>query len=159
MDDIKTISASGVTVLLSFVAGMGGGAITSKTTQELTIKAGATSVDRAVYATAQLSKTVRPMTAVKRWAVVDGVQTLSWWCDADAGSVPCPAATATELDKVSAEGVSATLTPTQVGEEARYTISVQPGVAPERPEIDAEQAALVGLKRGKVEAAAEAIEP
>jgi hypothetical protein len=144
--DTKNIAAGSVTVLLSLIAGMGGGALTAKAPSEMTVKAGATTLDRAVSAVAQLSQTVRPMTATRKWAVVENAVVLSWWCGADAGDVPCPSEAVEELDKASADGISATLTPTIVGDEVRYAITVQPGAMPERPEYDAATLALLGVK-------------
>lgn len=137
--DPKTISAS---VILAVAASVGVVQVTKTAPQELTLKAGATSLDQAVADAAKLTDKIEPMHAGLRASVVNDVYGLHWWC----GAVPCPESLVAEIGKVTSRGVSATLTPTQEGEEVTYKIEVQEGERPDLPPLGLEDEKLLGVR-------------
>jgi hypothetical protein len=149
--DPKTISAS---VILAVAASVGVVQVTKTAPQELTLKAGATSLDQAVADAAKLTDKIEPIHADLRASVVNDVYGLHWWC----GAVPCPASLVAEIGKVTSKGVSATLTPTQEGDEVTYKIEVQEGVLPELMALSEDEQALLGVGgKTKAEPAAPSI--
>lgn len=145
--ETKTIGVSGLTILAAVAASVGVTRFAAENTREPTIKVsdikvGGAPLDRAVLDAVRLSGVVGTIHASIRASVVEGVYALHWWCD----GVPCPATTAAELNKASADGVSATLTPTIVGDEVKYKAEVQRGTRPALPELLPEDAALLGIK-------------
>jgi hypothetical protein len=127
--DAKTIGF-GVAVV---VASVGGSALVSKSTTELTIKAGATTQDVAVTDIAKIKADSNlPRTCERAWAQVDDMKELQagWMCE----GAWMPASVSAELDKMAGEdGIRIVLTPHQDGEQVVYNASVTKGALPEKP--------------------------
>jgi hypothetical protein len=143
--DPKSIGASGLTILAAVAASVGVTQLTTKAPQEMPPKQGASSLDVAVYDALAQAGSVKTVNAVLKVSVVEGVYGLHWWCDGQ----PCPKSTVAEIEKAAEDGVSATLTPTLVGDEVKTHVEVQRGERPVVPELLPEDAALLGIKDAK----------
>lgn len=138
----KNIAASAVVAIVASVVVVCIGNVIEKAPGELTLKPGATAIDRAVSDAANQAGSVRVINAILRVSVVNNTYGLHWWCD----SSPCPATTAAEINKVSSKSVSASLVPRLDGDTVTYDITVHDGEAPAVPELSADDAILLGVQ-------------
>lgn len=137
--DPKTIAAS---TILAIAASVGITKITNKTPRDLTVKAGATSLDQAVADTSKLGDRVETINAELRASVVNDSYGLHWWC----GAVPCPKSLTNEIARVSERAVLATLTPSLNSDTVEFKIEVFEGDVPKLATLSPEDEKLLGVR-------------